>query len=181
MKAGCWVLVCGPSGAGKDSVLGWAADALAHDARVVFARRWVTRSAASAGCDDEISAAAMARRRADGGFAWYWEAHGLAYGVDALHGGDVAAGRIVAVNGSRAHAAAVGARPDVRRVLVTAPRELLAQRLAQRGREPAEAVAQRLSRSDAPAVLPWHLEIVNDGDLATAGLHLAAYLKELTR
>jgi len=181
MKAGCWVLVCGPSGAGKDSVLGWAADALAHEDGVAFARRWVTRSAAPAGGDDEISAAAMARRRSEGGFAWYWEAHGLAYGVDASHHAEVAAGRVVAVNGSRLHATEVGDRPDVRRVLVTAPREVLAQRLAQRGRESADAVARRLSRSEAPAPLPWHLEIVNDGDLATAGLHLAAFLKELTR
>jgi len=41
--SGKWVFVCGPSGAGKDSVLAWASDHLAGRRDIVFARRMVTR------------------------------------------------------------------------------------------------------------------------------------------
>lgn len=44
---GAWVFVCGPSGAGKDSVLAWAREALAGRSDIVFARRLITRPAQS--------------------------------------------------------------------------------------------------------------------------------------
>ena len=37
--AGTWVFVCGPSGAGKDSVIGWARGQLADRPGIVFAQR----------------------------------------------------------------------------------------------------------------------------------------------
>lgn len=39
---GRWLIVCGPSGAGKDSVIAWVAGVLADDPRIVFAR-WLMR------------------------------------------------------------------------------------------------------------------------------------------
>jgi ribose 1,5-bisphosphokinase len=180
MSGGVWVIVCGPSGAGKDSVIGWAANTLAHEPAIVFARRSVTRANAFAGSDDELDAGAMAQRRAAGKLAWHWEAHGLHYGVDSSYTAQVAAGRVVVVNGSRAHAASLGLRADVRYVLVSAPKSVLAQRLHSRGREGAAQVAGRLARSANIPVFTPDLEIANDSDLAQAGLRLAAYLKELS-
>jgi ribose 1,5-bisphosphokinase len=54
-------------------------------------------------------------------------------------------------------------------VLITAPAERLAQRLASRGREDSEAATERLQRSEAYDVTDQRLEtIVNDGALDTA-------------
>lgn len=176
--AGCWVMVCGPSGAGKDSLLAWAEAALARDARIVFARRLVTRAAQPGSDHDEVSPAALQALHAAGGLAWHWEANGLGYGVRAAYASLVAQGRLVVVNGSRAHVEALGTRPDVRRVLVTAPPEVLRERLLARGREPAAAVAARLGRNAQLGPMAADLTLVNDGPLERAAGALRDWLLE---
>lgn len=180
MSGGRWVFVCGPSGAGKDSVIGWARAALAHRPSIVFARRLVTRSAGPAAQDDEIGAAAFERRAAAGGFAWQWQAHGLRYGIDAACARDVDAGRTVVVNGSREHVAALEHSPQLRVVLVTAPHDLLMQRLHARGRETAAAVAGRMERNASLQPLRLDLRIENTGSIEAAGRELAAFLENHT-
>ncbi|MDB5749987.1 MAG: putative ATP-binding protein phnN, partial [Ramlibacter sp.] len=129
---GCWVIVCGPSGAGKDSVIGWAQAALARHPRVRFARRLVTREAHPASDHEPVSAGEMQALRARGALAWHWEAHGCAYGVPQACADAVADGKVVVVNGSRAHALSLADCDNVRCVLVTAPDPLLRQRLQAR-------------------------------------------------
>jgi phosphonate metabolism protein PhnN/1,5-bisphosphokinase (PRPP-forming) len=179
MKPGLWVFVCGPSGAGKDSVLAWTQRALASDARIVFARRLVTRPAGPGSDHEEVGAAAFERLRGAGRLTWHWQANGHHYGVAAGYAADVQAGRIVVVNGSREHAAALPARGPHRLALVTAAPELLAQRLRGRGRETAEAIGQRIARSATLQATAAHLVITNDGELAQAGAQLQAYLRGL--
>jgi phosphonate metabolism protein PhnN/1,5-bisphosphokinase (PRPP-forming) len=177
--SGRWVFVCGASGAGKDSVIGWAAQALAGAPAIVFARRLVTRAAHPASDHDEIGREAFARRREAGALAWHWEAHGVHYGIDARYAALVAGGRTVVVNGSREHAAPLRGRADVRIVLVCAPCDTVAARLRQRGRETEADVAGRLQRNAALAPLAADCVIDNAGELAAAGRQLAVYLEHL--
>lgn len=179
--SGCWVIVCGPSGAGKDSVLFWTQAALARHPRVRFARRLVTREAQAASDHAPVSAAEMQALRAGGALAWHWEAHGCAYGVPADYAKDVAEGRIVVVNGSRAHALSLADCDDVRCVLVTAPEPVLRQRLEARGREDATAVAERVERNRAQVPPVADCTIANDGALEIAGAALRDYLLGLAR
>lgn len=176
--SGCWVIVCGPSGAGKDSVMGWARDALAGRPWLHFARRLVTRAGSSA-WDDEVNAKRLELLRAGGALAWYWEAHGLRYGIDANYAVLVRAGQVVVVNGSREHARTVAGRGDVHCVLVTAPQAVLAARLRARGRENEEAIARRLARGAGEGKLAVDHIIRNEGELAAAGVALRDYLLEL--
>jgi ribose 1,5-bisphosphokinase len=137
--AGALVLVVGPSGAGKDTLIAAARDRLAGDPRFVFARRMVTRDAVAEVEDhDTISRQDFATGRDSGAFALCWEAHGLGYALPRSIEPDVAAGRVVVANGSRAIVGeAVRRYPSCRVLLIDADPAVRAQRLLGRGRESA--------------------------------------------
>ncbi len=152
MRQGTFFLVVGPSGAGKDSLIDGARALLEPTGRYVFARRVVTRPAGSPGEDHEAATdEAFDAREAKGDFLITWGAHGLRYGLPAELKRLVESGRNVIANGSRATIAALAARlPRFVVVEVTAPPEVLAARIAGRGRESGEAIEKRLSRTVEP-------------------------------
>ena len=152
MAEGALVLVVGPSGAGKDTLIAAARAALAGDAGSVFPRRVVTRPAVAALEDhDTMSVADFEAARAAGAFALDWQAHGLNYGIPAAILDDIAGGKVVVVNTSRAMVTEARRRfPACRVVVVTASIDVRAARLAGRGRESAADVAKRLEREGAP-------------------------------
>ena len=161
--------VVGASGVGKDSLIDTLRQRLPAG-RFVFARRIITRPADSGGeAHEACTEAQFIARDARGEFLLSWQAHGLRYGLAATLLNDLEAGRHVIANGSRSMAVALAAR--VARLVVIeidAPPELIAARLAARGRESDADIAQRLARSRA--VYPDTLTVVrviNDGDLST--------------
>jgi len=174
--SGRWVFVCGPSGAGKDSVITWAAKHLANRQDIVFARRLVTRPSHVGSDHDEVTAAEFARLNESGGLVWRWEAHGFCYGIDARYAKHVAAGQVVVVNGSREHAVALAAANQTRVVQIVATAEQLASRLEQRARDTPREVRQRLARNACFVNLRVDCTIINKGVLADAGRQLTHYL-----
>jgi phosphonate metabolism protein PhnN/1,5-bisphosphokinase (PRPP-forming) len=152
MAPGALVLVVGPSGAGKDTLIGAARSALAADDRFAFPRRVVTRAAMVELEDhDSIGPDEFARRRLGGAYALDWQAHGLSYGVPAAIDAAMAAGRVVVVNASRkVIAPALDKYPNTHVMLVTARPDVRAARLSSRGRETAGEVTARLAREGAP-------------------------------
>jgi len=179
MNTGLWVFVCGPSGAGKDSVINSARALAEHEPRVVFSRRIVTRTAAQGSEHDETSRAEFRHRRDTGDLAWHWEAHGHGYAIARDYARHVDLGRIVVVNGSREHAATVAHLPSVRTVLVTAPAPVVQDRLRSRAREDSAAIERRMARNEALTDLPADLRIDNTGALEQSGARLAHWLLAL--
>jgi len=146
-SGGAFVLVVGPSGAGKDTLLDGARAHLAEDAAFVFPRRVVTRVAGSSEQHVSMSVASFLSARDSGAFVFSWHAHGLFYGIDANVRTDVDAGRFAVINSSRGIITDARARfPHTKVVLVDCPPELRAERLARRGRETAEEIMRRLRR-----------------------------------
>jgi phosphonate metabolism protein PhnN/1,5-bisphosphokinase (PRPP-forming) len=158
------VAVVGPSGAGKDTLMAGARARLGPDGRFRFVRRSITRPVSAGGEDHEpLDRDAFLRRRDAGGFALWWEAHGLFYGIPRDIEADLAAGRCVVANLSRRVLPEADARYRLLTLEITAPPAVLAARLAARGRESPDAVAERLAR-EAP--LPPALRVrrvLNDG------------------
>lgn len=163
------ILVVGPSGAGKDSLMDGACARLAAQGRFHFARRVVTRPAdAGAEDHDSVTPGQFARMDAAGAFLLSWAAHGLGYGVlrsvdDQRHNGVAVVANVSrqVVDHARCRHAPVGV------VVVTAPPAILAQRLASRGREDAEDIRHRLERAATP--LPEGEDVVvvaNDTNLS---------------
>lgn len=179
-RAGRMLVVVGPSGAGKDSLMQYAADRLAGRVDVGFVRRVITRPA-SAGGEDHIavSVAAFEEMAAAGRFAVFWRAHGLGYGIPVETVGAVARGRTLVANGSRAALAGFAAAyPGLEVVRISACRDCLAARLAARGRENLDDILARLARPEPP--LPAGLivhDIDNSGALAVAGEELLALIE----
>jgi phosphonate metabolism protein PhnN/1,5-bisphosphokinase (PRPP-forming) len=167
------VLVVGPSGAGKDTVLGLVRQDLAGDIRFRFVRRVITRPADAGGEDHEaVSEAEFAGRR----FALAWAAHGLRYGIPLDVVDDLARGVVVVANVSRGVIAEAAAAFPVRVIGVTASPGILAQRLAARGRETAGDIAKRLARDVA---IPGDVAVdtvVNDGMPAEAADRFTTFL-----
>jgi len=142
------VLVVGPSGAGKDTLLNGARAACAYDPAVVFPRRVVTRPRSDAEDHDSIDAASFARSASDGAYALWWRAHGNSYGIPASIDRDIRAGRTVVCNVSRTIIDAARQRyGSVTVVAITAPEEVLQSRLASRQRSSDGNIAQRIERS----------------------------------
>ncbi len=167
------VLVVGPSGAGKDTLLSALRDSLPPETRVRFARREITRPASASEDNIEITEAAFEAKQKAGGYALSWRAHGLCYGIDAGVLADVASGLTVIASISRAVLAeAAPLRPRV--IEITASPAILADRLAGRGRETAEQIAERLSRQ---VPIPAGMDVVtilNDGTIEDAVTRLRA-------
>jgi len=142
------VLVVGPSGAGKDTLLALAQAACVDDGNIVFPRRVVTREASSSEENEQMSPDAFQQALDQGKFAINWEAHGHCYGLPRAIDDDIRAGRTVVANVSRT---VVGdmrrAYADVAVVSITAPADVLAARLAMRSRGSDGRIEQRLART----------------------------------
>lgn len=177
---GTFVPVVGPSGVGKDSLIAFARERLEASGRVVFVRRVVTREADGGSEDhDTMDTAAFAQAERDGAFALNWNAHGLRYGLPVSLENDLSAGRVVVANLSRAVIPALIARyPQAIVVSVVAEREVIARRLAARGRETAESIQRRLERSVIDRLPPSTVVIDNSGALEAAGEQFVRLLED---
>ncbi len=174
------ILIVGPSGAGKDTLMNGARAALADDPRFRFVRRVITRPGdMGEEAHESVTEQAFELRREAGDFAFTWRAHGLHYGVPADIAMDLARGRVVVVNVSRAVVAEAAARFPVGVVEVAAPANALALRLAARGREDAVDVARRLSRAiELP--LPVERErVMNDGTVEAGVRRMVAAINRV--
>jgi len=167
------VLVVGPSGAGKDTLLDGARQALADDPRFRFVRRVITRPADSGGeLHEAVTEADFAART----FALAWQAHGLHYGIPDDIGTDIAAGRVVVANVSRGVIAEAARRYPARVIEITAPPQVLAARLAARGRETSTDIAARLARNvPVPDNVPLET-VMNDTTIETGTARFLAAL-----
>lgn len=181
VRSGVFVAVVGPSGAGKDTLIQAAGRSFHAADGVLFVRRAITRPAEPDGenhhalTDVEFEAV---RKR--GGFAVTWTAHGLSYGIPAEIDSHIARGQVAVVNVSRAILRLVAERYcNLMVVNIEAPRDVLAARLAQRGRESASAIDARLARAEEQCadLADGAVTIENTGPVETGGARLAAEIR----
>jgi phosphonate metabolism protein PhnN/1,5-bisphosphokinase (PRPP-forming) len=179
--AGALVLVVGPSGAGKDTLIRAARERLAAYPRFIFVRRMVTRDADPEAEDHEtISRAEFERGRAVGDYALCWEAHGLGYALPYAVTDAVREGHVAVANVSRRVIAEAKDRfPGCRVLLVDAAAEVRANRLAGRGRETGAEIAARLAREGNEAIPADAICIDNSGGLEDSVVRFVAALEAI--
>ncbi|MCA1939821.1 MAG: phosphonate metabolism protein/1,5-bisphosphokinase (PRPP-forming) PhnN [Caenispirillum bisanense] len=182
MTTGRLVYVLGPSGAGKDTLIDIARRALDGGAPVVFAHRYITRSADAGGeVHVPLSPAEFALRESRGLFALSWHSHGLSYGIGREIDLWLAAGLTVVVNGSRGYLPQAAERyPDLVPVVIRVDLPELRRRLVARGRETAAEIEERLARAAAFTVEhPNRVTLDNSAAPAEGGARLTALLRTL--
>jgi thymidine phosphorylase len=178
--AGTFFLVVGASGVGKDALLTGAKAVLADDDRFVFAQRTITRPADAGGEDHRAATPEQfALEQSSGGFLAHWSAHGLNYGLPIGLSDDLAASRHVVANGSRAAVPDIAGRVQNLIVIeITAPADLVRQRLQARGRESPAEISARAERKPPP--FDDDVEVVriaNDADVQTGVVRLVDALQ----
>ncbi|WP_245418210.1 phosphonate metabolism protein/1,5-bisphosphokinase (PRPP-forming) PhnN [Cohaesibacter haloalkalitolerans] len=181
---GRFILLVGPSGAGKDSLLDYAKARLKDDPRILFVRRCITRQQGDPSEDHEsMSIVDFQKAEMQGRFVISWGAHGLYYGLPVSMLDHLAKGGVAIANGSRKTIPQLKPRfPDLMVVNLTVEADILARRLAQRGRESAQEIEKRLQRTKALAgddlfgEETVHLD--NSGSLSVAGEALVDLLRQ---
>lgn len=172
------VLVVGPSGAGKDTLLRLAQAACADDHDIVFPRRVVTRASSADEDNIALSPDEFVRARDHGDFAVHWDAHGHSYALPLEINDDIRAGRAVVANVSRTVIAALRRTyANVVVVAITAPPDVLAQRLAARARHSDGNIADRLARSVDDASANADVTILNAGSAEYHSRHLLRVIR----
>lgn len=176
---GSLVLVVGPSGVGKDTMIEGARHALGNDKRFTFVRRVVNRTTeAEVNHHDGLEPSAFARAEASGRFCLCWDAHNLRYALPISVDTDLALGKVVVANVSRhVVAEAHDKYPACAVVLITAEISRRAERLIQNGREGRDQITARLARESAAVPLGINpVMIDNSGRVATG---VAAFVMAL--
>lgn len=179
--SGRMVAVVGPSGAGKDTLMAYAARVFEDREDVVFVRRIITRDTAAGGEDhDGVSEAEFEALEQAGRFAVSWAAHGLRYGIPSETRDAVEKGRTVIANGSRSALSLFkAAYPSLIVINVTARPEVLASRLEQRGRESRQEILRRLERSSLLVEGDYRvITIDNSGSVEEAGRAMVEALSQ---
>lgn len=162
------IAVVGPSGVGKDTIM---QTLKSQCPEFELAKRVITRPHDAGGEDFiGVNQEEFARQKAADGFALDWVAHGLNYGVPKEIDYHLSEGRTVLFNGSRAALPAAEERyPDLKIIMILASQETLARRLAERGRESARDVQNRLKRASYKAPAGKNVVMIsNDGELQVA-------------
>ncbi|MEH2507757.1 MULTISPECIES: phosphonate metabolism protein/1,5-bisphosphokinase (PRPP-forming) PhnN [unclassified Bradyrhizobium] len=171
------ILVVGPSGAGKDTLLGLATAACADDSKIVFPRRVITREASASEENEQVSAGTFREALARGEYAMHWEAHGHCYALSRAIDNEIRAGRTIVANVSRTVIGAMRrAYADVVVVSITAPPNVLAERLAMRQRSSDGRLEARLGRTVEDAAAP-DVTIVNTGSAEYHARQLVRVIK----
>ena len=158
------VLVVGPSGAGKDTLLSLARADCADDGNIVFPQRVITREASASEENEEVSLGTFQEALVRGGYAMHWEAHGHCYALSQAINDEIRLGRTVVANVSRT---VIGnmrrVYADVVVVSITAPPDVLAERIAMRARSSDGRLESRLRRAVEDASAEPDVTIINTG------------------
>jgi len=184
MYRGKLFVVVGPSGSGKDSLIGYAKEYLQGKYPIIFPRRYITRPKDQTREDHiPLSIDEFQNLIKENRFAMYWKSYGNYYGIGKEIESLLSNGISVVINSSREHLTQIESQklyPDFRVIYVEANPEVVEQRLKERGPKIGVEIEERLNRADKFKDID-HLilkRLDNTGDLDTSGREFVEFLME---
>ena len=174
------ILVAGPSGSGKDTLLRHAKKSLAADPSVLFSKRYITRPP---GKDEEnyyVDHPGFHHLTQTGFFLSTWQAHNNLYGIANHLFFEHHDYTTVICSVSRTAIADFENSPlRCVTLLVTADADILRQRLEIRGREDAADIHNRLARSQLAVAAGNLITFDNSADLDHSSAAFTSLLTNL--
>lgn len=173
-QPGRLVLVVGPSGAGKDTILNYAKAELRSRTDIIFVRRIITRAPDLTEDHEVVSIEEFERRRAVGQFALYWHAHETFYALPNTINRDIADGQTIIANVSRSVISTARSMYRTTVIAIDADIDIRAARIMQRGREIGATITARIQRPNIAVTAD--AVIINNTEIADAGRSLVGWL-----
>ena len=174
------ILVVGPSGAGKDTLLRAARRQFTNNSTLGFARRYITRPPDVNEDNYYVDESGFELLERSSFFLSSWRAHGNCYGIPHREIGEEYGRRTTVTSISRS--AIVDFQNHCLNpitILITARPEVLEQRLTSRGRESAKAVRQRLQRAQKPLNVCDYITFDNSAELHQSTEKFISLLEQL--
>ncbi len=150
LKTGTLILVAGPSGSGKDTLIDAARDHFGENGPIYFPRRMITRDNTTGEDHIAISLNTFAELQDNKLLFLHWEAHGLKYAVSRKVLDKLRDGKVVVLNISRQLVTEAREKWEhTYLVQINVDDDVLLKRLQNRGREDKESIQARFERRTA--------------------------------
>lgn len=174
------ILLVGPSGSGKDSLLRLARQELESNTAIAFARRYITRPPDRSEDNYYIETIGFAHLETGGFFLSTWQAHGNRYGIANHLFRDQQPYTTLICSVSRS---VIGdfekKNPHATTIEITVSQDALRNRLKVRGREQSADIDKRLKRANQPVIARNLHRFDNSVPLEKSGPRFIALLKSL--
>jgi phosphonate metabolism protein PhnN/1,5-bisphosphokinase (PRPP-forming) len=162
------ILVVGPSGAGKDTLIQWARGTLGVGLPLCFVEREITRACSPHDRHVAVTDAEFDQRLRAQTYLLSWSAHGVRYGIGPDARAALERGQSVVCIASRTVLDTARQLPwPVSFVEIRAPYELLQQRLIARDGRAPEEIPGRLARAETISVEGDDVHVIDNGGALT--------------
>ncbi len=175
------ILIVGPSGAGKDTLLRFAKAHFAEQKVLGFARRYITRPPDSNEDNYYLDEQAFHLLKQNHFFASSWSAHGKHYGIAKhIFFTETTCETMICSISRTAISDFELQFDDVFTINITASDDILFERLEKRGRESREAIIKRLERAKKSVVAKHPIAFDNSADLSKTSIAFITLLSNLS-